>query len=421
MDLRQVFHRLATPIILYDQSLTITGCNDAAGKLLGPAAVDAVGEPCQTVFHCPACDPHCGLPVGLREARPSPAMVRQHQPDGPGKMVVIRTHTLPEGAMAIIDTVAQAAPRGSRDLVAASPAMQAVREFLDRAALSEASIILLEGESGVGKDVAARSLHARSPRQAGPFLAVNCASIPATLLESELFGYEAGAFTDASARKPGLFELADGGTLFLDEVGETPLTVQAKLLQVLEGQCFRHLGGVDDIQVDVRVVAATNRDLRALVEQGKFRRDLYYRLNVIQVTIPSLRDRLEDLAPLVELFLEQLNVRYKRHIPGLSPDALDLLRQYPWPGNVRELRNALERAMVVEESDWITPASLPAAIAESHPSLEEQERALIAQALEKAGGNQALAARMLGIGRDALRYRRKKAKGKRQKSKGKSD
>jgi transcriptional regulator with PAS, ATPase and Fis domain len=269
-------------------------------------------------------------------------------------------------------------------------------------------------------------LHYQSTRQAEPFIAINCAAIPDSLLESELFGYEKGAFTDARAQKRGIFELADKGTLFLDEVGEIPLMLQAKLLRVLEEQSFRRLGGLKDIQLDLRVIAATNKNLREAVKEGAFRQDLYFRLNVIQILIPPLRDRAEDIVPLTRFFIEHYNRKFKRNIEGVSDSAAKLLMYHDWPGNVRELRNAIERAMILEESSLITSASLPIAIsrpdgdaphemaeaAAAMPvdgmSLEDNERSLLVRALEKTNGNQTQAARLLRVTRDTLRYKMKK-------------
>jgi len=327
---------------------------------------------------------------------------------------------------------------GGFKMIAASPAMKQVLKFARRVAESEASTILLEGESGTGKDVLAQFIHHFGRRREGPFVPINCAAIPETLLESELFGYEKGAFTDARAPKAGIFEIASQGTIFLDEVGEMPLVLQAKLLRVLEEQNFRRLGGVRDIQVDVRVVAATNRKLTDAIEQGRFRLDLYYRLNVIQIVLPPLRERKEDVIPLAENFIRHYNGKFKRDIQGVSRAAAAMLLGYEWPGNVRELRNVIERAMVLEESEWIqgsslhltpvspvegssllaSPAAASAAIAasalppeDSMPfdvSLEEAEKNLLLRAMERAGGNQTRAAVLLGITRDTLRYKMKK-------------
>jgi len=308
--------------------------------------------------------------------------------------------------------------------------MRQVVNFARRVAASEVSTILLEGESGTGKDVLAKFLHYHSARTAEPFLAINCAAIPETLLESELFGYEKGAFTDARSQKRGILELASGGTVFLDEIGELPLSLQAKLLRVLEEQKFRRLGGVKDIEVNLRVVTATNRNLREAIEQGRFRLDLFYRLNVIQLTVPSLRERPDDILPLATHFLRFFAQRFRRDIRGLSPAAESAMMQHLWPGNVRELRNTIERAVVLEESTWIQPDSLGItrvqelpAMAAAAPmgipmraaapslegmSLEEAEKTMLLSALEKTGWNQTQAAKLLDITRDTLRYKMKK-------------
>lgn len=319
---------------------------------------------------------------------------------------------------------------GGFEMVVESPLMRQVVNFARRVAASEVSTILLEGESGTGKDVLAKFLHYHSSRTAEPFLAINCAAIPETLLESELFGYEKGAFTDARSQKRGILELASGGTVFLDEIGDLPLALQAKLLRVLEEQKFRRLGGVKDIEVNLRVVTATNRNLREAIEQGRFRLDLFYRLNVIQLTVPSLRERPEDILPLAAHFLRLFAQRFKRDIRGLSPAAESAMLQHVWPGNVRELRNTIERSVVLEESAWIQPESLgitrahespvltvaapagfpvrPAAPSLEGMSLEEVEKAMLVSALEKTGWNQTQAAKLLDITRDTLRYKMKK-------------
>jgi transcriptional regulator with PAS, ATPase and Fis domain len=329
------------------------------------------------------------------------------------------------GVVATIKDITDEAAPQKREVIAESAPMREVLNFVRRVAASEATTILLEGENGTGKDLVAKTLHYQSLRQAEPFIAINCAAIPETLLESELFGYEKGAFTDARSQKRGIFELADKGTLFLDEIGEIPTMLQAKLLRVLEEQTFRRLGGLKDIHLDLRVVAATNKNLREAVKEGAFRQDLYFRLNVIQILIPPLRERVEDIVPLTKFFIEHYNRKFKRNIEGVSDAAAKLLTSHDWPGNVRELRNALERAMILEESALITPSSLPIAI--SRPdngmpmpiaismdaptdglSLEDNERSLLVRALEKTAGNQTQAARLLRITRDTLRYKMKK-------------
>jgi transcriptional regulator with PAS, ATPase and Fis domain len=280
--------------------------------------------------------------------------------------------------------------------------------------------VLLRGESGVGKEVVAQAIHARSARGDAPFLEVNCTALPETLLESELFGHERGAFTDAKERKQGLLELADGGTVLLDEIGDLPPGAQAKLLRFLETRTFKRVGGVRDITVDVRIIASTNRDLDAAVRDGSFRRDLFYRLNVIPIVIPSLRERPEDVEPLATHFLEQMTTRMRRQARTVSRAAVAMLERYAWPGNVRELRNVIERSVILEEGPEVVPEHLPeelqlgARAADLEPgfrlpaggiSLESLEKDLLRQALEQTGGNKTRAAELLGLTRDTLRYR----------------
>lgn len=306
----------------------------------------------------------------------------------------------------------------TQDVIAESPAMRDVLRFARRIAASGVTTILIQGESGVGKDVLARYVHEHSPRRQREFVSVNCAAIPESLLESELFGYERGAFTDARSQKRGVLEMAPGGTVFLDEIGELQPQLQAKLLHVLEHQTFRRLGGLKDIRVDLRIVAASNVDLAAAVRAKEFREDLFYRLNVIQILIPPLRNRPEDILPLAEHFIEHYNRKFGRNIQGTTNEVRQMMREYAWPGNVRELRNSVERAMVLEESSEVTSSSLDlglhdvlrdgAAPPSGDSSLEEVERSMLVGALEKCGGNQSRAARALGISRDTLRYRIKK-------------
>jgi len=295
-----------------------------------------------------------------------------------------------------------------------------MREALDRlraVASSPSTSVLLQGESGTGKEVVARLLHAETPgRSEEAFVELNCAALSESLLESELFGHERGAFTDAKSSKRGMLEIADGGTLFLDEIGELPATVQAKLLRVLETMTFRRVGGTRDLTTDVRIVAATNRDLAAEVTAGRFRLDLFHRLDVFHLTVPPLRDRREDIAPLARHLLEQLAQRLSRTPPQLSDEAEAALLAYPWPGNVRELRNALERALILERGGGIGPRALllgpvtpsaaptPAEVFFSlrliegrPPTLDELEKAYIERLLAYTGGNRTQAARLLGV------------------------
>ncbi len=318
-----------------------------------------------------------------------------------------------------------------RQIVGESTAMKKMLGLAAKVAESDVVSVLLQGESGTGKDLVAKAIHYGSQRAERPFVAVNCAALPATLIESELFGYEKGAFTDAKARKEGLFEQAEGGTLLLDEIGELELSLQAKLLRVLEEGAFRRVGGLKDIPMDVRVLAASNRDLKSESEAGRFRLDLYYRLSVIQIDIPPLRERGDDVLLLAQHYIDTIGSRLKRNrkISELSPEARDVFRRYHWPGNVRELRNVIERALILEENDQITTEYLPGGLLMSpRPSsltsgadlpaqfvlpaegisLDEAELSFVRQAIERSGGNQTRAAELLGISRDQLRYRLKK-------------
>lgn len=431
-----VFDQLSDALVLYNPDHVITGVNAAAERLFGMNAEELVGRDCHDMFRCQQCEPGCGMHTGLILPNGNNTTVRLHTDNGLERLVVIRTSQVFNndgslaGVVATIKDVTDEVEPQKREIIAGSPAMQDLMTFVRRVAISEATTILLEGENGVGKDLIAKTLHYQSLRQAEPFIAINCAAIPETLLESELFGYEKGAFTDARAQKKGIFELADKGTLFLDEIGEIPLMLQAKLLRVLEEQCFRRLGGLKDIKLDLRVIAATNKNLREAVKEGAFRQDLYFRLNVIHITIPPLRERPEDIPLLAEFFLQHYNKKFKRHLDGIAPETMQLLMQHDWPGNVRELRNAIERAMILEDSSYITPASLPFSVSQQQPgeravgapvsfsapeptlengmSLEENERRLLVQALEKTSGNQSQAARLLRITRDTLRYKMKK-------------
>ncbi|HQR44453.1 MAG TPA: sigma-54-dependent Fis family transcriptional regulator [Thermoanaerobaculia bacterium] len=312
-------------------------------------------------------------------------------------------------------------------IVAESKAWKDVMLQAAKVAPTDTTVLLL-GESGTGKEVVARAIHRASPRAAGPFSAINCAALPEQLLESELFGYERGAFTGAVNPRPGRLELAAGGILFLDEVGETSPAVQAKLLRVLQEREFQRLGGARVLKADVRIVAATNRDLKQAIRRGEFREDLYYRLHVFEITLPPLRERREDILPLTEVFLAEVGPAIGRPVPGISREARELLLAYPWPGNVRELRNALERAAILCEGGLVTAAHLPisvsrgevplspgpaagisaASLPPSGVDLEAIEKAWVAAAIERSGGNKSRAARLLGLTRAQLYSRLEK-------------
>lgn len=322
-------------------------------------------------------------------------------------------------------------PYSRFNIVGQSPAMLGLFKIMDKISATPTATVLIRGESGTGKELIARALHYNSTRQSQPFVEINCAALPENLLESELFGYEKGAFTDARKTKQGLLELAQGGTFFLDEIGELSSKLQAKLLKVIEQKMFRRLGGVKKIAVTMRIITATNRNLEKAIQEKKFREDLYYRLNVISLFVPPLRERPEDIPLLGEYFIEMFNQTHKKNILGLADEAFKQMFSYPWPGNVRELKNVVERAVLLESENYISLNSLNLGRGhivpgrsrqktESDPfnfkippqgiSLLEVEKSLIKKALQMARGNQSQAARLLGLTRETLRYRCKKFK-----------
>jgi len=315
---------------------------------------------------------------------------------------------------------------GLANIVGDSPAMKEVFRLIPKVGRSAASTVLITGESGTGKDLVAKAIHYASDRARGPFMNITCSALPESLLESELMGHERGAFTDAKSAKQGLFEMANGGSVFLDEIGDMGVLLQAKLLRLLEEKTFKRVGGVRDIKVDVRVISATNRDLGRAVAEGRFREDLYYRLKVIPIVLPPLRDRAEDVPLLIAHYIDQFNREFKKHCRGVTEEAARLLKRHPWAGNVRELRNVIERAMILEDKDLLDETDLPEEIRWTPPPVEAvsrengfrlpekgypldlMEHEMVRQALERAAGNQSQAARLLSISRDALRYKMKK-------------
>lgn len=303
--------------------------------------------------------------------------------------------------------------------------IQYIKELIGMISKTNKTSVLIQGESGTGKELAANAIHYNSKRGHRPLMKINCSAIPDSLLESELFGYEKGAFTDAKTTKKGLFELADGGTVFLDEIGDMKPFLQSKILRVIENQSFMRVGGEREIKVDVRIIAATNKDLEALVREGLFRKDLYYRLKVMVVEMPSLRERKEDILLLSNLFIEEINREYSKNIKGLTEDAKKIMVQYPWPGNVRELKNVIERAMILTDQAYITPKQLPFELRHKEPTnlkalevnpfeisemmpLEEVEKIYLLNVLRRLEWNKSKASKMLGISRATLRAKVKK-------------
>lgn len=314
------------------------------------------------------------------------------------------------------------------NVIGASPAIKNVLMFAEKIAESDANTVLIQGESGTGKTLIARVIHYHSARADKPFVEVTCTALPETLVESELFGYEKGAFTDAKSSKKGLFELADGGTIYLDEIGDMKLSTQSKFLKVIEEKTFKRIGGLKDTKVDVRIIATTNRNLKEEVKNGNFREDLYYRLNVIPFKIPPLRERREDIIPIAMHVLDNLRKETRKDIIGISKDAKELMLEYGWPGNIRELKNVIERIFILEKEGLILPEHLPMEVRKNNGkpdnakegddfqfslpndgvSIEDVEKNFIIQALKNTGNNQTKAAKLLNLTRDALRYRMQK-------------
>lgn len=315
-----------------------------------------------------------------------------------------------------------------RNVVGESAAIKSVLMLAGKIAESDANTVLIQGESGTGKTLVARVIHYQSARADKPFVEVTCTALPETLVESELFGYEKGAFTDAKSSKKGLFELADGGTMYLDEIGDMKLSTQAKFLKVIEEKTFKRIGGLKDTKVDVRIIATTNRDLKEEVKKGNFREDLYYRLNVIPIKIPPLRERPEDIIPIALHVLDNLRRETRKDIIGISKEAKELILGYSWPGNIRELKNIIERIFILEKEGLILPEHLPIEVNKYSDkpeqarmsdefqfnlpmdgvSIEDVEKNFIIQALKNTGNNQTKAAKLLHLTRDALRYRMQK-------------
>ncbi len=315
---------------------------------------------------------------------------------------------------------------GYGSIIGHSPAIKKVFSLIEKVSRSDATTVLMQGESGSGKDLAAKVIHYQSSRMEKPFIEINCTALPENLIESELFGYEKGAFTDARAMKKGLFELADSGTIYLDEIADMKLSTQAKLLKVLENKSFKRVGGIKDIDVDLRIIAATNKTLGDEVKKGNFREDLYYRLKVVPIHLPPLRERGEDILLLAKYFIDTFNREFRKNVKGLSRETEGLFLEYHWPGNIRELKNVIERAMILENEELILPEHLPIEVcSESNGGrsekveadvklptggidIEKVEKELIRQALDTTRGNQTKAAKLLNLTRDTLRYRMQK-------------
>jgi PAS domain S-box-containing protein len=416
-----ILDSVADGVFTVDRDWRITSFNRAAERITGVPRADAIGKPCWEVFRASICETHCALKRTLDTGR---EVVNQQVfiIDTKGQRVPISVSTallrdtggtLLGGVESFRDLSEVEELRrqleGSytcEDMVGRSPSMHRLFDLVPVVAASDTTV-LIEGESGTGKELVARAIHAQSRRRDRTFVAVNCGALPDTLLESELFGYKAGAFTDARRDKPGRFALADGGTLFLDEVGDVSPAMQAKLLRVLQERAFEPLGGVHPVRTDVRVIAATNRNLEELMRQGSFRQDLFYRLNVIRLRLPALRERREDIPLLVEHFVAKHNTLRHRSIEGVAVAAMSCLMSHDFPGNVRELENAIEHAFVLCSGGVIEPQHLPPSLvgarhecpacAGTRTDLRQLEATFLSDLLRRHRGNRAAAARELGV------------------------
>jgi len=426
-----ILESISDGVFTVDLEWVVTSFNRAAEEITGIARSEAIGRHCGEVFRSSMCGAECALQQTLATGKPiigksgyiidaagnripisiSTAVLK----DADGK-VVGGAETFRDLSEVELLRRELAGKYRVGDLSSRSPLMQRVFEILPSIAASPSTVLIL-GETGTGKELVARTLHSLSSRPNGPFVAVNCGALPDTLLESELFGYKAGAFTGATRDKPGRFALAKGGTIFLDEIGEVTPALQVRLLRVLQERTYEPLGGVRSEISDARVVVATNRDLMDLVRQGRFREDLYYRVNVVRLELPPLRRRKEDIPLLVEQFIERFNHLQKKRVPGIAAEALSLLMAHDWPGNVRELENAIERAFILCNNEVITIAHLPEEL-RSHETPEAGDRSLhdlidaraIHAALERNGFNRLAAARELGVHKTTL-FRRMKRLG----------
>ena len=416
-----ILDSIADGVFTVDDQWRITSFNRAAERITGVKRGDALGRPCCEVFRASICETACALRRTLATGRPivnkavyildvrgnrvpisiSTAVFKDQDGKIIGGVETFRDLNLAEDLRKELE-----ANYSFAEIVGRSAAMRQVFQVLPQIAEST-STVLIEGASGTGKELFARAIHRLSPRRKKRFVALNCAALPDTLLESELFGYKAGAFTDARKDKPGRFALADGGTIFLDEIGDISPAMQARLLRVLQDRTFEPLGSVEPVQVDVRVIAATNKDLAKLVRKGMFREDLFYRIHVVRIALPTLRDRREDIPLLIEHFIAKFNRLQGKDVVGVSDEVLARLMEYDYPGNIRELENIIEHAFVLCRGGLVELHHLPpnvrgASTGETVPNiagmtLEAMERLLISDALRRSGGNRTAAAKQLGI------------------------
>lgn len=425
-----ILNSIADGVFTVDMEWRVTSFNRAAEKITRVSAEEAIGRPCCEVFRASVCETTCVLRQTLETRKPvinKPIAILRA--DGKEIPISVSTAILRDESgrviggvetfrdLSLVETLRREIDRQVRfgDIISRSPAMQRLFAILPEVAQSE-STVLLQGESGTGKELFCRAIHTLSTRGRGPFVAVNCGALPDTLLESELFGHEAGAFTDAKKSRPGRFARAEGGTLFLDEIGDVSAAMQVRLLRVLEERAYEPLGSSKTLKANVRIVTATNRDLAELVEQGSFRKDLYYRINVVKLELPRLADRKEDIPLLVEHFIERLNKLRGKEILGVSQGVLSIFMRHDWPGNIRELENVIEYAFILCRGGLIQAACLPDYLASREctlpdlqgMTLQDIERRAIWEALERNEGRRMATARELGIDKNTLRRKIKR-------------
>jgi len=424
---RIIFESIDEGVFTTDPECRITSFNRAAEHITGFGREDAIGKYCFDIFRSDVCHSQCALRNTLQNGKPvRNARATIISREGKEIPVSLSTEVLRDpggnaiGAVEFFRDLSElenlqeqiSKMHTFRNLVSGNEKMQRIFDLLPEVAESECSV-LIQGPSGSGKELIAQAIHDLSPRRNNAYIRINCAALPETLLESELFGYVKGAFTDAKRDKPGMFLQADKGTLLLDEIGEMPMTLQVKLLRVLNNGEFQPLGGTKSLRTDARIITSTNRDIEQMVKNGEFREDLYYRINVININIPPLSERLEDLPLLVDHFIERFRSKRGKEIRGISPEALNMLRHYDWPGNVRELENAIEHAFVLCKGDTIQVEHIPLRIADSardnikkargssHVSGTSEEN-ILREALERNRGNRSKTARELGMHRSTL-------------------
>ncbi len=431
-----VLESISDGVFTVNHEWRVTSFNRAAEEITGIPREEAIGRRCCEVFRASMCETDCALRRTMDSGKPiinksafivdaggrripisvSTALLRDAQGVIAGGVETFRDLSLVEELRREIEQRYEIG-----DMVSRSPLMRKLFDILPQVAASGATVVI-EGETGTGKELLARALHFMSPRHEKPFVAINCGALPDTLLESELFGYKAGAFTGADKDKPGRFALAEGGTLFLDEIGDISPALQVRLLRVLQEKAYEPLGGTQSLQTDVRIVTASNKNLAELVEKGTFRQDLFYRIHVVRLELPPLRKRKEDIPLLADHFIRRFNQTHGRHIDGISHDAMTILMAHEYPGNVRELENIIEHAFVICPDTVICPRCLPEALAQKHPALlphppagfdsvvKAAEAQAIVDALARCGGNRNEAAKALGMHKSTL-FRKIKALG----------